>query len=157
MRIGTGYDVHAFEGSRPLIIGGVKIREHDGLAGHSDADVLAHAVGDAVLGAAGLGDLGSMFPPDERWRGASGAELLREIGKSLTEAGWKVRNVDSTVIAQSPRLSGHVAAMARNIADALGIDPSAVSVKATTSDHLGFTGRGEGIAAMASVLIEPLV
>jgi 2-C-methyl-D-erythritol 2,4-cyclodiphosphate synthase len=157
MRVGTGYDVHAFDESRPLIIGGIRIRERDGLAGHSDADVLAHAVGDAVLGAAGLGDLGSMFPSDERWRGASGAELLREIAKSLTGAGWKICNVDSTVIAQSPRLSGHVAGMSRNIADALGIDPSAVSVKATTSDGLGFTGRGEGIAAMASALIEPLV
>ena len=157
MRVGTGYDVHAFEASRPLIIGGVRIRERDGLAGHSDADVLAHAVGDAVLGAAGLGDLGAMFPADERWRGASGAELLREISKTLREAGWKVGNVDSTVIAQSPRLSGHVASMGGNLAEALGMDASAVSVKATTSDGLGFTGRGEGIAAMASVLIEPLV
>lgn len=157
MRIGTGFDVHAFEPTRPLIVGGVVLRERDGLAGHSDADVLCHAIGDALLGAASLGDLGSMFPPDERWRDASGTRLLNEIDARLRDAGWVAVNVDSTVIAQAPRLSDHTGAMARNISDALGIDPGAVSVKATTTDGLGFIGRGEGIAAMASALIKPLV
>lgn len=157
MRVGTGFDVHGFAADRPLIIGGVTIRERDGLAGHSDADVLCHAVGDALLGAAALGDLGSMFPDDERWRGASGATLLRTIVDRLTEEGWKTVNVDSTVIAESPRLSPHVPAMVDNLAKALKIDAGVVSVKATTTDGLGFTGRGEGIAAQASVLIEPLV
>lgn len=157
MRTGTGFDVHAFASERPLIIGGVTIRERDGLAGHSDADVLCHAIGDALLGAAALGDLGSMFPPDEKWRGASGAKLLQAISDRLTAAGWKIVNVDSTVIAQAPRLHEHVSAMVGNIADALDIDPGLVSVKATTTDGLGSTGRGEGIASQASVSIEPLV
>lgn len=157
MRIGTGFDVHTFAPDRPLIIGGVTIRQSDGLAGHSDADVLCHAVGDALLGAAALGDLGSMFPADEEWRGASGAELLQAIAGRLAGSGWKVGNVDTTVIAEGPRLSEHVPAMARNIASALGVDVEVVSVKATTTDGLGYTGRGEGIAAQASVLIEPLV
>ena len=157
MRIGTGFDAHGFEPARPLIIGGVLLRERDGLAGHSDADVLCHAIGDALLGAAALGDLGSMFPPDERWRDASGALLLGEINRRLREAGWVVANVDSTVIAQAPRLRDHTAAMSRNISAALELDPTAVSVKATTTDGLGFIGRGEGIAAMASAVIKPLV
>ena len=157
MRTGTGFDVHAFAPDRPLIIGGVTIRERDGLAGHSDADVLCHAVGDALLGAAALGDLGSMFPDDERWEGASGATLLQAIVDRLSESGWRVANVDSTVIAESPRLSPHVPAIVQNIAGALRVDAGVVSVKATTTDGLGFTGRGEGIAAQASVLIEPLV
>jgi len=157
MRTGTGFDVHAFAAERPLVIGGVKIRDRDGLAGHSDADVLCHAIGDALLGAAALGDLGSTFPADDRWRDASGAVLLDEIAQRLRAAGWRVVNIDSTVIAEAPRLSGHVAAMVDNISAALGIDADSVSVKATTTDGLGSTGRGEGIAAMASVLIEPLV
>ena len=157
MRTGTGFDVHAFAPERPLIIGGVTIRERDGLDGHSDADVLCHAIGDALLGAAALGDLGSMFPADENWRGASGAQLLRTIADRLGQEGWRIANVDSTVIAQAPRLDEHVPAMVRNIADALRIESELVSVKATTTDGLGFTGRGEGIAAQASVLIEPLV
>ena len=157
MRAGTGFDVHAFAPERPLIIGGVTIRERDGLAGHSDADVLCHAVGDALLGAAALGDLGSMFPADENWRGASGAKLLEAIADRLGQEGWGIANVDSTVIAQAPRLGEHVPAMVRNIAQALRIESGLVSVKATTTDGLGFTGRGEGIAAQASVLIEPLV
>jgi 2-C-methyl-D-erythritol 2,4-cyclodiphosphate synthase len=157
MRTGTGFDVHAFAAERPLVIGGVKIRERDGLAGHSDADVLCHAIGDALLGAAALGDLGSTFPADERWRDAPGAVLLDEIAQRLRASGWRVVNIDSTVIAEAPRLGGQVAAMVDNISAALGIDGRSVSVKATTTDGLGFTGRGEGIAAMASVLIEPLV
>lgn len=157
MRTGTGFDVHAFDPDRPLVLGGVTIRETDGLAGHSDADVLSHAIGDALLGAAALGDLGSMFPADERWRGASGARLLAEIAARLAEAGWSIVNIDSTVIAESPRLGEHVGSMVVNIASALGIERGDVSVKATTTDALGFTGRGEGIAAMASVSIEPVV
>lgn len=157
MRVGTGFDVHGFEPARRLVIGGVTIRERDGLAGHSDADVLCHAIADALLGAAALGDLGGRFPADGKWRDASGADLLQEVAGDLHEAGWKVVNIDSTVIAQAPRLSEHVPLMARNISRALGIDPGAVSVKATTTDRLGSTGRGEGIAAMASALIEPLV
>lgn len=157
MRVGTGFDVHAFDPTRPLIIGGVTIRERDGLAGHSDADVLCHAIGDALLGAAGLGDLGSMFPPTEEWRDASGARLLQVISSRLADEGWAVVNVDSTVVAQAPRLGEHVAAMILNISEALGVVPGSVSVKATTTDRLGFLGRSEGIAAMASALIEPLV
>lgn len=157
MRTGTGFDVHAFDPDRPLVIGGVTIRENDGLAGHSDADVLSHAIGDALLGAAALGDLGSMFPADERWRGASGARLLGEIAARVTEAGWSIVNIDSTVIAQTPRLNQHVGSMVANIASALGIGTGDVSVKVTTTDGLGFAGRGEGIAAMASVSIEPVV
>lgn len=157
MRIGSGFDVHAFASDRPLIIGGVTIRDRDGLAGHSDADVLCHAIGDALLGAAVLGDLGSMFPADDRWRDASGPQLLEAIATQLVGSGWKVGNIDSTVIAQAPRLSDHVPAMVRNISAALAIDADVVSVKATTTDGLGFTGRGEGIAALATVLIQPLV
>lgn len=157
MRVGTGFDVHAFAVDRPLVIGGVRIREHEGLAGHSDADVLCHAIGDALLGAASLGDLGSMFPADEAWRDASGPSLLQHINDRVRETGWAVTNVDGTVIAQAPRLAEHVPAMKRNIAAALDLSLDAVSVKATTTDGLGFAGRGEGIAAMASALIQPLV
>ncbi|MDQ3646711.1 MAG: 2-C-methyl-D-erythritol 2,4-cyclodiphosphate synthase [Actinomycetota bacterium] len=157
MRAGSGFDVHAFAPDRPLIIGGVTIRDRDGLAGHSDADVLCHAIGDALLGAAALGDLGSMFPADDEWRDASGAQLLEAIATHLVGSGWRVGNIDSTVIAQAPRLSDHVPAMVRNISAALAVDADVVSVKATTTDGLGFTGRGEGIAALATVLIQPLV
>lgn len=157
MRVGTGFDVHGFEPARSLVIGGVTIRERDGLAGHSDADVLCHAIGDALLGAAGLGDLGSMFPSTDEWRGASGARLLQMISTRLADAGWKPVNVDSTVIAQAPRLGEHLDSMVHNIAEALGVPAGSVSVKATTTDRLGFVGRGEGIAAMASALVEPLV
>lgn len=157
MRVGTGFDVHAFEAARPLVIGGVTIRDHDGLAGHSDADVLSHAIVDALLGAAGLGDLGAIFPADEKWLDAPGVRLLQEAAARLSGAGWKVVNIDSTVIAEAPRLSEHVGPMKRNIAGALGIDPATLSIKATTTDGLGLTGRGEGIAAMAIVLVEPLI
>lgn len=157
MRVGTGFDVHSFAAARPLIIGGVTIRERDGLAGHSDADVLCHAIGDALLGAAGLGDLGSMFPSTDEWRDASGERLLRSISSRLADQGWRLINVDSTVIAQAPRLAEHLVPMIHNISEALGVTPGSVSVKATTTDRLGFIGRGEGIAAMASALIEPLV
>jgi 2-C-methyl-D-erythritol 2,4-cyclodiphosphate synthase len=157
MRIGSGFDVHAFAEYRPLVIGGVTIRPRDGLTGHSDADVLSHAICDALLGAAALGDLGSLFPPTDEWRDASGPDLLRVAAARLREANWAIANVDATVIAESPRLAPHILAMVANISEALGIQSSLVSVKATTTDGLGFTGRGEGIAAMACALIEPLV
>lgn len=157
MRIGQGADAHAFAADRPLVIGGVRIRDHDGLAGHSDADVLSHAVGDALLGAGGLGDLGGLFPPDERWRDAVSLDILRTIATSLRERDLEVVNVDATVIAQAPRLSPHTAEMRENIARALGVGAERVSVKATSTDGLGFAGRGEGIAAIAVALVQPLV
>ena len=157
MRVGQGVDAHAFEPGRPLVIGGVRIRDRDGLAGHSDADVLSHAVGDALLGAAALGDLGGMFPADDRWADASSLDILRAIAGALQEAGLEVVNIDATVIAETPRLSPHAAEMRSNIAQALQVADDRVSVKATSTDGLGFTGRGEGIAAMAVALVQPLV
>lgn len=157
MRVGLGVDSHAFAPGRELVIGGVVIPHDAGLAGHSDADVLCHAIGDALLGAAGLGDLGGMFPASDEWRDASSVSLLEHIAAAVAEAGHRVVNVDSTVIAQAPRLSPHTRAMATNIASALGVEPRAVSVKATTTDGLGFAGRGEGVAAMAVALVEPVV
>ncbi|HEY7875502.1 MAG TPA: 2-C-methyl-D-erythritol 2,4-cyclodiphosphate synthase [Actinomycetota bacterium] len=153
-RVGIGFDAHAFDDARPLVLGGVTIPDHAGLSGHSDADVVSHAVGDALLGAAGLGDIGGMFPADEKWAGASSLDLLGEIKRALSEAGWSVGNVDSTIVAEEPRLAPHVEPMRSGIAAALGVSPAVVSVKATTTDHLGFTGRKEGIAAFAVALIE---
>lgn len=155
-RVGLGFDAHTFDPSRPLVLGGVTIPDGPGLAGHSDADVLSHVVADALLGAAGLGDLGERFPATEEWKGADSIALLRECTAALTAAGWRVRNVDSTVIAEAPRISPYRDRMVETLADALGIASDAVSVKATTSDGMGFTGRKEGIAAMAVVLIEPV-
>ncbi|MDP9068493.1 MAG: 2-C-methyl-D-erythritol 2,4-cyclodiphosphate synthase [Actinomycetota bacterium] len=157
MRVGLGVDSHAFAPGRDLVIGGVVIPHEAGLAGHSDADVLCHAIGDALLGAAGLGDLGAMFPASDEWRGASSLSLLEHIAAAVAEAGRRVVNVDSTVIAQAPRLSPHTLEMATNVASALGVEPRIVSVKATTTDGLGFAGRGEGVAAMAVALVEPVV
>ena len=157
MRVGLGFDVHAFVSGRPLVLGGVTVAGHAGLAGHSDADVLSHAVGDALLGAANLGDLGMMFPADETWRDASSLDILRKIATELRNVGLEVVNVDATLIAQQPKLSPHAREMGRNIEEALGIGEGCVSVKATSTDHLGFTGRGEGIAAMAVALVQPLV
>ena len=157
MRIGSGFDVHAFDDSRPLIIGGVTIPDSPGLAGHSDADVLCHAIADAVLGAARLGDLGSLFPNDPRWENASSLMLLEATVRAARDAGWLVTNVDSTVVAERPPLSPHKPQMIANVASAMGIDQTAVSVKATTTDGLGFTGRREGIAAFASVLLDAVV
>jgi 2-C-methyl-D-erythritol 2,4-cyclodiphosphate synthase len=154
IRVGSGFDAHAFHASRPLVLGGVTIPDHPGLAGHSDADVVSHAIGDALLGAAGMGDLGAMFPSEEKWRGASSLDLLAEIARMLDAQGWSVVNVDATVVAEEPRLSPHVAEMSARVAVALGIDDESVSVKATTTDGVGFTGRREGIAAMAVALIE---
>jgi 2-C-methyl-D-erythritol 2,4-cyclodiphosphate synthase len=158
-RSGIGFDAHAFaadDPARPLVVGGVTIEDHPGLAGHSDADVLSHAVADALLGAAALGDLGSNFPADDRWKDASSLAILSETARLVRDAGYEIGNVDASVVAQAPRLAPHRAAMTANVAAALGVAVEAVSVKATTADGLGFTGRGEGIAALAVVTIEPV-
>ena len=156
MRIGQGFDVHAFAEGRRLVLGGVEIPYARGLAGHSDADVLIHALADALLGAAALGDIGMHFPDsDPAYQGADSRVLLREVARKLAAAGWRIVNVDSTVIAQAPRLAPHIPAMIANLAADLGLAASAVSVKATTTERLGFTGRGEGVAAQAIALIEP--
>ncbi len=157
MRIGFGYDAHRFADDRALIIGGVDLRHPRGLAGHSDADVLSHAVGDAILGAAGLGDLGVMFPGSERWKDVSSLSLLEHIAGALREGGYEVVNIDSTVIAEAPRIGPHAPEMRANLARSLHVDGNTVSVKATTTDGMGFIGRGEGIAATAVALIKPLV
>ena len=155
MRIGHGYDVHRLVAGRDLILGGVKIPHTLGLLGHSDADVLLHAVSDALLGAAGLGDIGKHFPDtDPQYKGADSLELLRIVGQKVAEAGYRVSNVDVTMIAQKPKLRPHIETMERNIASALGIDASRVNVKATTEEHLGFTGSGEGMACHAVCLLE---
>lgn len=154
MRIGHGYDVHRLVEGRRLILGGVNIPHEKGLLGHSDADVLLHAISDALLGAAALGDIGVHFPDtDPRYEGADSLELLRRVGRLLTEHGYTVGNIDATVIAQAPKLAPHIPAMRKNIADALGLELDCVSVKATTEEHLGFTGDGSGIAAHAVCLI----
>jgi 2-C-methyl-D-erythritol 2,4-cyclodiphosphate synthase len=154
IRVGMGYDVHAFDDSQPLVLGGVTVPDHAGLAGHSDADVVSHAIGDALLGAAGMGDLGALFPADDDWKGASSLDLLREINRALAAGGWSVVNVDATVVAEEPRMAPYIAPMRSGIAAALGIEAGRVSVKATTTDGLGFTGRREGIAAFAVASIE---
>ncbi|MBR2738724.1 MAG: 2-C-methyl-D-erythritol 2,4-cyclodiphosphate synthase [Lachnospiraceae bacterium] len=155
IRMGLGYDVHRLTEGRDLIIGGVKIPYELGLLGHSDADVLLHAVMDALLGAAALGDIGQHFPDnDPAYAGADSLALLREVGRLLSEAGWRVGNIDAIIIAQRPKMAPHRERMRANIAEALGIDISQVSVKATTEEGLGFTGEGLGIAAQAICLIE---
>ena len=155
MRIGQGFDVHALVPGRKLIIGGVDIPFARGLLGHSDADVLLHAVTDALLGAAGLGDIGRHFPDsDPRFKDADSRQLLRETARLVEEAGYRTVNVDATVIARAPRMAPHVAAMAANIAADIGIEAGCVNIKAKTTESLGFTGRGEGIAAQAIALIE---
>lgn len=153
-RVGQGFDVHALVEGRPLIIGGVTIPHAQGLAGHSDADVLLHAITDAVLGAAGLGDIGRHFPDtDPTYLGADSRVLLREAMRRVNEQGWSVINVDATVHAQAPKIGPHASAMVANIAADLGIAPDAVNVKAKTNEHLGFLGRKEGIAATVVALI----
>ena len=155
MRIGHGYDVHKLVEDRKLILGGVDIPYEKGLLGHSDADVLLHAVMDALLGAAALGDIGKLFPDtDERFKGADSILLLKEVCRVLCENGYKIVNIDSTVIAQKPKLKDYISSMRENIAAACGVDVSAVSVKATTEEKLGFTGSGEGISAHAVCLID---
>lgn len=156
IRIGHGYDVHRLTSGRDLILGGVKIEHTAGLLGHSDADVLVHAVMDAILGAAALGDIGTHFPDsDEKYKGADSIVLLCEVGKIIKNAGYRVSNIDSTIIAQAPRLAAHIVKMRENIASALDIPIDRVSVKATTEEKLGFTGSLEGIAAHAVCLIVP--
>lgn len=158
MRIGQGYDVHRLTEDRKLILGGVEIPYERGLLGHSDADVLVHAVMDALLGAAALGDIGQHFPDtDPRYKGISSIVLLNEVGKLLAENGYVVGNIDATIIAQKPKLAAYRPQMAENMAAALGIKPGQVSVKATTEEGLGFTGCGEGISAQAIALLTEVV
>lgn len=155
MRIGHGYDVHKLIEGRRLIVGGVEIPHTMGLLGHSDADVLLHAISDALLGACAMGDIGKLFPDtDDRWEGADSLVLLREVVKKINENGFYIENIDSTLIAQKPKMSPYIEQMRANIADACGVDISAVSVKATTEEKLGFTGREEGISAHAVALIK---
>lgn len=155
LRIGHGYDVHRLATGRELILGGVSVPFEKGLDGHSDADVLLHAIMDALLGAAALGDIGKLFPDtDEAYRGASSLALLCEVGKRLAAAGFGVVNIDATVLAQRPKLAPYIERMRGNIARTLEIDASQVSVKATTEEGLGFTGRGEGMAAHAVAMLE---
>ena len=157
MRIGHGYDVHRLVEGRSLILGGVRVPVEKGLDGHSDADVLTHAVMDALLGAAAMGDIGKLFPDtDDRYLGADSIALLREVDRRLTEAGYRLGNLDVTVIAQRPKLAPYINQMRQNLAAALRTELQNVSVKATTEEHLGFTGSGEGIAAHAVCLLEPL-
>ena len=155
MRIGHGYDVHRFAENRDLILGGVNIPFELGLLGHSDADVLLHAVMDALLGAAALGDIGRHFPDtDPKYKGADSLELLKIVGKMVKEAGYRVENLDATVLAQRPKLKDHIGQMERNIASALKIEENCVNVKATTEEGLGFTGNMEGMACHAVCLLE---
>lgn len=154
LRIGHGFDVHAFAAERKLVIGGVTIPFELGLAGHSDADVLLHAICDALLGAAGLGDIGRHFPDtDARYRGIDSRHLLREVAALIAAQGYQLSNLDCTIIAQAPKMAPHIATMQANIAADLGVTVSAVNVKATTTEKLGFTGRGEGIAAEAVCIL----
>ncbi len=154
MRIGQGYDVHRLTEGRPLIIGGVTIPYEKGLLGHSDADVLVHAVMDALLGAAALGDIGAHFPDtDERYKGADSMKLLAEVRDMLADKMYFIQNIDATIIAQAPKMRPYIDRMRENIADTLGIDQDQVNIKATTEEHLGFTGRGEGISASAVCLL----
>ena len=155
MRIGHGYDVHKLAENRDLIIGGVKIPYELGLLGHSDADVMLHAVSDALLGAAGLGDIGRHFPDtDPKYKGADSLELLRIVAERVREAGYRVSNIDVTMIAQKPKLKDYIPQMAENIASAVGIGVDRVNVKATTEEHLGFTGNGEGMSCHSVCLLE---
>lgn len=157
MRIGHGYDVHRLVEDRRLILGGVEIAYEKGLLGHSDADVLTHALMDALLGAAALGDIGKLFPDnDPKYSGVDSVALLRQVTALLTEKGYRVGNVDCTVIAQRPKLAPHIPGMCRNLAEAMGVDMDQISVKATTEEGLGFSGEGLGIAAHAVALIEKI-
>ena len=154
VRTGIGYDVHRFADGRPLVLGGVTIPSARGLLGHSDADVLLHAIADAVLGAAALGDIGTHFPPsDPQWAGADSVDLLRRVHTMVTEASYRIGNVDATIIAEAPKVMPHAPAMRARIAGCLALELSDVSVKATTNEGMGFIGREEGIAALAIVTI----
>ena len=157
MRIGHGYDVHRLVEGRNLILGGVKIDYEKGLLGHSDADVLLHAVSDALLGAAGLGDIGRHFPDtDPKYKGADSLELLREVYRKISEKGYRVGNIDVTMVAQRPKLKDFIPQMQENIAAAVGVTPERVNVKATTEERLGFTGTGEGMSCHAVCLLEEM-
>lgn len=154
LRVGSGFDAHAFEEGTPLVLGGVRIDHPRGLAGHSDGDVLAHALTDAVLGAAGLEDIGALFPAgDPALAGADSIELLRSAWERVQANGWRLANADVVLIGEEPRLAPHRDEMRRRLADALGVEPARVAVRATTTDGLGFTGRGEGLAAQAVALL----
>lgn len=154
MRVGLGYDAHRLAAGRPLILGGVEIPHALGLLGHSDADVLTHAIGDALLGAVGAGDLGTHFPDkDPAYKNISSLILLERIMRIVRDRGFTLQNVDATIVAQAPRLAPHILAMQANLAPILGLTPSDVNIKATTTEHMGFAGRGEGIAAYAVVLV----
>lgn len=155
LAIGFGYDVHRFAPGRPLVLGGVRIEHPEGLDGHSDADVLLHALMDAILGAAGLGDIGVLFPnTDERWRGADSALLLAEVARRAAADGWRLANADLMIVAEAPKVMPHAPAMGERIRQALGpVGGGRVSIKATTNEGMGFIGRGEGIAAFATVLL----
>jgi 2-C-methyl-D-erythritol 2,4-cyclodiphosphate synthase len=153
-RVGIGVDAHALEAGVPLVLGGVEIAAERGLAGHSDGDVIAHALIDALLGAAGLADIGAMFPPtDDRWRGASSLDLLERAYASVRELGFELLNADTVLIGEEPRLAPHRLEMRARLAGALGVDENRIAVRATTTDGLGFTGRGEGLAAHAVALL----
>jgi 2-C-methyl-D-erythritol 2,4-cyclodiphosphate synthase len=155
MRIGQGLDVHALAAGRKLVIGGVEIPHHKGLAGHSDADVLLHAICDALLGAAALGDIGQHYPDsDPKFSDIDSRKLLRDVVEKVKTQGYKIVNVDATIVAEAPRMAPHVARMIGNIAADLGVASAAINIKATTTEQLGFIGRGEGIAALAVVLID---
>ncbi len=155
MRIGFGYDVHQFTEERDLILGGVKVPYEKGLLGHSDADVLVHAIMDALLGAAGLGDIGKHFPDsDPAYKGIDSLKLLSCVKNLLAEQGFKVGNIDATIVAQRPKLAGFILQMCKNCAETLGVDENVINIKATTTEHLGFEGRGEGISAYAVCLIK---
>ena len=154
LRVGSGVDAHALEEGVPLVLGGVAIESPRGLAGHSDGDVIAHALIDALLGAAGLGDIGDLFPSgDERFRGASSLDLLAGAYARVREAGYELVNADTVLIGEEPRLAPHREEMRRRLATALGVEPDRIAVRATTTDRLGFAGRGEGLAAQAVVLV----
>jgi len=156
LRIGLGVDAHAFEDGVPLVLGGVAIEHPSGLAGHSDGDVIAHALTDALLGAAGLADIGALFPSDdERWRGADSIELLQKAYAEVRAAGFALVSADCVLIGEEPRLAPHREQMRARLAGALDVDPARVNIRATTTDRLGFTGRGEGLAAEAIALLEP--
>ena len=156
LRIGLGVDAHAFSDGVPLVLGGVAIESPRGLAGHSDGDVIAHALIDALLGGAGLGDIGSLFPPGEaEWEGASSLDLLRRAAAQVHEAGWELVNADCVLIGEEPRIAPLREQMRERLAEAVGADPERINVRATTTDKLGFTGRGQGLAAQAVALVKP--
>jgi 2-C-methyl-D-erythritol 2,4-cyclodiphosphate synthase len=158
LRIGNGYDIHRLGRDRPLILGGVKLEHELGLLGHSDADVLTHAIMDALLGALALGDIGHYFPPtDDQWKGADSIVLLQQVNQLIRDRGWQVVNIDSVVVAERPKLKPHINAMRDRLGSALELDPACVGVKATTNEKLGPEGREEGISAYAVALLSPIV